>query len=196
MSRTFVYARVSKDEQTTDNQLLEIEAAGFAVQPRRIVVEQISGGVAAAARPGFSKLIDRLEQDDILIVTKLDRLGRNAMDIRSTVERLAKEGVRVYCLALGGMDLNSSTGKLTMGVIAAFAEFERDQMIERTNAGLARTVAKGTKLGRREALSDKQKGEVRELLAAGVPVAKIARDYSTSRQTIIRQRTQMSSSDK
>ncbi|MGU9854445.1 recombinase family protein [Pseudomonas koreensis] len=186
MSRTFVYARVSKDEQTTDNQLLEIEAAGFAVQPRRIVVEQISGGVAAAARPGFSKLIDRLEQDDILIVTKLDRLGRNAMDIRSTVERLAKEGVRVYCLALGGMDLNSSTGKLTMGVIAAFAEFERDQMIERTNAGLARTVAKGTKLGRREALSAKQKSEVRELLAAGTAVAEIARNYATSRQTIIR----------
>lgn len=188
MSRTFVYARVSKTDQTTDNQLREVEAAGFSVQPRRIVVEQISGGVAAAARPGFSKLIDRLEPDDILIVTKLDRLGRNAMDIRSTVERLASEGVRVYCLALGGMDLTSTTGKLTMGVISAFAEFERDQIIERTNAGLARTVAQGTKLGRREALSARQKIEVLEQLAAGVSVAKTARDFSTSRQTIIRLR--------
>jgi putative DNA-invertase from lambdoid prophage Rac len=188
MSRTFVYARVSKTDQTTDNQLMEVEAAGFSVQPRRIVVEQISGGVAAAARPGFSKLIDRLEPDDILIVTKLDRLGRNAMDIRSTVERLTCEGVRVYCLALGGMDLTSSTGKLTMGVISAFAEFERDQIIERTNAGLVRTVAQGTKLGRREALSAKQKIEVLEQLAAGTSVAKTARDFSTSRQTIIRLR--------
>lgn len=193
MSRTFVYARVSKEEQTTDNQLLEIEAAGFSVQPRRIVVEQISGGVAAAARPGFSKLLDRLEQGDILIVTKLDRLGRNAMDIRSTVERLAKEGVRIYCLALGGMDLNSSTGKLAMGMIAAFAEFERDQLIERTNAGLARTVAQGTKLGRREALSAKQQSEVRDLLAAGTAVAEIARNYSTSRQTIMRIRQKVGS---
>lgn len=186
MSRTFVYARVSKTDQTTDNQLMEVQAAGFTVQPRRIIVEQISGGVAAAARPGFSKLLDRLEPDDILIVTKLDRLGRNAMDIRSTVERLTSEGVRVYCLALGGMDLTSSTGKLSMGVISAFAEFERDQIIERTNAGLSRTLAQGTKLGRRESLSAKQKADVLEKLATGTSVAKLARDHSTSRQTIIR----------
>jgi len=61
-----------------------------------------------------------------LIVTKLDRLGRNAMDIRSTVEKLPGEGIRLYGLALGGMDLTSPAGKMNMAVISAVAEFERD----------------------------------------------------------------------
>ena len=186
MSRTFIYARVSTPDQTTDNQVMEIEAAGFTVNPRRIVVECISGGVAASARPEFSKLIDRLEPEDILIVTKLDRLGRNAMDLRNTVERLAGEGVRVYCLALGGMDLTSPAGKMTMGVLAAVAEFERDLLIERTNSGLARSRANGVKSGRREALSAGKQIEVLDLLSAGTSVSKLARDYGTSRQTIIR----------
>lgn len=193
MSRTFIYARVSTADQTTDNQVMEIEAAGFTVHPRRIVVECISGGVAASARPEFSKLIDRLEADDILIVTKLDRLGRNAMDLRSTVDRLAGEGIRVYCLALGGMDLTSAAGKMTMGVLAAVAEFERDLLIERTNAGLVRSRAKGTKMGRREALSEKQQAEVLKQLADGTSVSKLARDYDTSRQTIIRLRKKTAS---
>ncbi len=189
MSRTFIYARVSTPDQTTDNQILEIEAAGFVVNPRRIVVECISGGVAASARPEFSKLIDRLETDDILIVTKLDRLGRNAMDLRATVDRLAGEGIRVYCLALGGMDLTSAAGKMTMGVLAAVAEFERDLLIERTHAGLLRSRAKGIRPGRRESLSQKEQIEVLEKLAIGTQVSKLAREYKTSRQTIIRQRT-------
>lgn len=192
MSRTFIYARVSTPDQTTDNQILEIEAAGFVVNPRRIIVECISGGVAASARPEFSKLIDRLETDDILIVTKLDRLGRNAMDLRATVDRLAGEGIRVYCLALGGMDLTSAAGKMTMGVLAAVAEFERDLLIERTHAGLLRSRAKGIRPGRRESLSQKEQIEVLEKLAIGTQVSKLARDYKTSRQTIIRQRTKAS----
>lgn len=168
---------------------MEIEAAGFTVHKQRIIVECISGGVAANARPGFMKLLDRLESGDILIVTKLDRLGRNAMDVRSTVERLEGEGVRLYCLALGGMDLTSPAGKMNMGVISAVAEFERDLLIERTNAGLARTRAQGTKLGRRESLTQSKQLEVLELLDRGVSVSKLARDFQTSRQTIIRLRT-------
>lgn len=188
MSRTFIYARVSTPEQSTDNQVIEVEAAGFTVHPRRVIVECISGGVAAIARPQFAKLIDRLEPDDILIVTKLDRLGRNAMDLRSTIERLAGEGIRVYCLALGGMDLTSPAGKMTMGILATVAEFERDLLIERTNAGLTRARAAGTKMGRPEALSAKKQVEVLAQLNAGTSVSKLAREYNTSRQTIIRLR--------
>ena len=153
MSRTFIYARVSTIDQHTDNQILEIEAAGFSVSQRRIVTESISGSVAANERPQFSRLLDRLEPDDVLIVTKLDRLGRNAMDVRSTVERLAAEGVRVHCLALGGVDLTSPSGKMTMGVLTAVAEFERDLLIERTHAGIARGGAEGKVMGRPAALT-------------------------------------------
>lgn len=188
MSRTFIYARVSTADQNTDNQIREIEAAGFAVNQRRIVTEYISGSVAATERPQFAKLLDRLEPGDVLIVTKLDRLGRNAMDVRATVERLAVEGVRVHCLALGGVDLTSAAGKMNMGVLIAVAEFERDLLIERTHAGIARAKAEGKKLGRPSSLTEVQKAEALQRLAAGESVSQLARDYSTTRQSIMRVR--------
>jgi hypothetical protein len=70
----------------------------------RIVTESISGSVAASERPGFAKLLDRMESGDVLLVTKLDRLSRNAIDVRTTVERLSAMGVRAHCVALGGVD--------------------------------------------------------------------------------------------
>jgi len=73
----------------------------------------------------------------VLIVTKLDRLGRNAIDVGATVAKLAHMGVRVHCPALGGVDLTSPAGRMTMGVINAVAQFERDLLIERTQSGLA-----------------------------------------------------------
>lgn len=188
MPRVFAYCRVSTADQTTDNQLQEIAAAGFAVDGRRAVKETVSGSVAARERKGFARLMDRLEEGDVLVVTKLDRLGRNAMDVRSTVEALAGIGVRVHCLALGGVDLASSSGKLTMGVLAAVAEFERDLLVERTQAGLARARAQGKALGRPAALSSTQADQVRSRLAGGDAVAALAREFGTSRQTIMRLR--------
>ena len=191
MSRTFIYARVSTSEQHADNQIHEIEAAGFSVSERRIVTENISGSVAASERPQFSRLLDRLEPDDVLIVTKLDRLGRNAMDVRSTVERLAADGVRVHCLALGGVDLTSPAGKMTMGVLTAVAEFERDLLIERTHAGMARARAEGKVMGRPPALTKEKQAEVMQRLTMGVSVAQLARDYGTTRQSIMRIREKL-----
>ena len=186
MSRTFAYCRVSTGDQTTDNQVREIEAAGFNVDPKRIVTETISGSIAAMERKGFAKLIDRLESGDILIVTKLDRLGRNAMDLRATVERLADEGVRVHCLALGGVDLTSAAGKMTMGVIAAVAEFERDLLIERTQAGLSRAKAAGKVLGRPQALTEDQQHSIIEQRRSGVSLGVLAKKHNVSRAAIQR----------
>ncbi|MDH2434752.1 recombinase family protein [Pokkaliibacter sp. MBI-7] len=146
--------------QHTDNQIQEVVAAGFAVNQRRIVTEHISGSVAALERPQFARLLDRLEPGDILIVTKLDRLGRNAMDVRATIELLAEDGIHVHCLALGGADLTSPAGRMTMMVMNAVAEFERDLLIERTQAGLARARAEGKRLGRPPALSDEDQVKV------------------------------------
>lgn len=193
MSRTFAYCRVSTSDQTTDNQTQEIQAAGFLVDSKRVVSEVVSGSVPANDRKGFAKLIDRLEAGDVLIVTKLDRLGRNAMDVRATVEQLAEAGVRVHCLALGGVDLTSPAGKMTMQVIAAVAEFERDLLIERTQAGLARAKAEGKHCGRPAALSESEGREVLARLAKGDSVAALARDFSTSRTTIQRLRDRAAS---
>lgn len=186
--RIFAYCRVSTTGQTTDNQVQEIAASGFKVLPTRAITETISGSTAAGERPGFKKLMDKLEAGDVLVVTKIDRLGRNAMDVRQTVEALADLGVKVHCLALGGVDLTSTAGKMTMGVIAAVAEFERDLLVERTQAGLARAKKDGKVLGRPRALTDAQEHEALQRLANGEAVAAVARALKTSRATVMRVR--------
>lgn len=188
MPRTFAYVRVSTTGQTTENQIQEIEAAGFHVEPRRIVTETISGSVAIAQRRGFSRLMDKLEAGDVLIVTKLDRRGRDAIDVSTTVRKLEELGVRVHCLALGGVDLASSAGKMTMSVINAVAQFERDLLIERTQSGLKRAKSEGKTLGRPARLNEKQKLDVLSDLAGGMSVSALARKFDTSRQTIMRVR--------
>lgn len=188
MSRVFTYCRVSTADQLNENQLKEVAAAGFTVLPQRVFTETISGSVAARERPAFMNMMSKVEGGDVLVVTKLDRLGRNAMDVRATVEHLATQGVKVHCLALGGIDLTSAAGKMTMGVIAAVAEFERDLLIERTQAGITRAKAAGTHCGRPKALSAQAEGQVAERLAGGAAVAALAREFGTSRQTIMRVR--------
>lgn len=186
MPRTFAYCRVSTADQTTENQVREIEAAGFAIEAKRVIGETVSGSTAAMERKGFARLVDRLEDGDVLIVTKLDRLGRNAMDVRGTVDALTGQGVRVHCLALGGVDLTSAAGKMTMGVIAAVAEFERDLLIERTQAGLSRAKAEGKVLGRPTALTSEQQRAAIASRAEGVSLGVLAKHYGVSRAAIQR----------
>lgn len=186
MSRVFAYCRVSTGDQTTENQVHEIVAAGFSITSRRTIEETISGSVPAFDRMQFARLVDKLEPGDVLAVTKLDRLGRNAMDVRATVDRLAQEGVRVHCLALGGVDLTSAAGRMTMSVIAAVAEFERDLLIERTQSGLRRAKAAGKRLGRPPALTTDQRREAVEGLAAGMSLGVLSKQLGVSRSAIQR----------
>jgi putative DNA-invertase from lambdoid prophage Rac len=118
----------------------------------------------------------------------LDRLGRNAIDVATTVARLAALGVRVHCLALGGVDLTSPAGGMTMGVINSVAQFERDLLIERTQSGLKRARAAGEVFGRPPTLTTAQRAAVQQQLAAGASVSALAKRYDTSRQTIMRAR--------
>lgn len=186
MSRVFAYCRVSTAGQQNENQRQEIKQAGFAVQASRVMEECISGSSPASERPGFCRLLDRMENGDVLVVTRLDRLGRNAMDVRQTVERLAGQGIKVHCLALGGVDLTSSAGRMTMQVIGAVAEFERELLIERTQAGLMRARASGRHPGRPFSLSPEQHQQVLGRLNTGASVASVAREFSTTRQTVMR----------
>ena len=186
MSRVFAYCRVSTTEQTVENQRREISTAGFTVEPQRWITETVSGSAAAATRPGFAKLVDRMERGDVLVVTKLDRLGRNAIDVRQTVERLDADGIRVHCLALGGVDLTSPAGKMTMQVINAVAEFERDLLIERTKAGLERAKSQGRAGGRPLSLTEAQEAAARGRIAEGASVSAVSREFNTSRTTIQR----------
>lgn len=141
------------------------------------------------------RLLDRMENGDVLIVTKLDRLGRNAMDIRKTVELLSGSDIRVHCLALGGVDLTSPAGKMIMQVISAVAEFERDLLHERTQAGIARAKASGKRFGRPPALNDEQKRAVLLRIKEEKSISAIAREFNTTRQTVLRVKAAIDNTD-
>ena len=191
MPRIFAYARVSTTEQNPENQIQEIATAGFRIEPHRIIAETVSGSMPISRRKGFMKLLDKMEENDILVVTKLDRLERDAIDVSTTVAKLDRLGIKVHCLALGGVDLTSSAGKMTMGVINTVAQFERDLLIERTQSGLSRAKANGKILGRPKVLSESQIEVVIQQLQEGKSIASIARNFNTSRQTIMRIRNYM-----
>ena len=108
------------------------------------------------------------------------------MDVRATVEQLAEMHVRVHCLALDGVDLCSAAGKMTMAVIAAVAEFERDLLIERTEAGLVRAKAQGKKLGRPSRLTHEQHETVRSRRSQGASLGALAKEFGVSRSAIQR----------
>lgn len=183
MSRVFLYSRVSTADQHTANQVQEVAAAGFTIEPQRIIEEKVSGSTSASQRKGFAQLLDRMESGDVLVVTKLDRLGRDMIDLMQTVQQLETKGIKVHCLALGGVDLTSAAGKMTMGVLAAVAQFERDQLIERTQAGLKRAKAAGVTLGRPSVTSAEQ---VQELRQQGLSQSKIAQRLGVSLSTVKR----------
>ena len=120
------------------------------------------------------------------MVTKLDRLGRNVMDVRATVEHLSASGIRIHCLALGDVDLTSPAEKMTMQVIAVVAEFERELLVERTQSGILRAKAAGKQFGRLPALDQQQRETVMTRRNAGITVAGVAVESKTTRQTIMR----------
>lgn len=183
--RLFGYGRVSTHEQTPENQRGEIEQAGFMVHPRRWFADTISGKVPASQRPEFAKLLDRIEEGDSLVVAKLDRLGRDSIDVERTLLDLEERGVSVVVLQLGRTDLTSSAGKLIRKVLGAVADMERDLLIERTQAGLARAKAEGKQLGRRWKTTEEQREEIRRRYATGETVSALARDYGISRGSVL-----------
>ncbi|MCG9661062.1 recombinase family protein [Vibrio mediterranei] len=150
--RIFSYCRVSTLEQSTENQIIAIRQKGYEVTDSRVVSETVSGSVEAMKREKFKLLINhQMETGDMLVVLKLDRLGRDNIDVQNTINRLTKKGIKVVCLDLPVADLSSAEGKLMLQMFSAFAEFERNRIRERTKEGIERAKAEGKKLGRPEA---------------------------------------------
>jgi len=184
MTRQFIYCRVSTSEQTTENQLSAIKQHGYKVPASRVVSETISGGVPTASRKEFSKLVEKLEAGDELIVLKIDRLGRDAIDVLSTVNKLTEMGVRVVSLDLPVPDLSKPEGKMMLGMFSVFAEFEKNRLRERTQESLDRLKAEGVKLGRPEATETTEK--VRQCKAMGLSQSGAADHLGLSVRTIKR----------
>lgn len=180
---TFAYGRVSTTEQTTENQKLEIEAAGYSID-YWFADEGVSGSTQASQRPQFSKMLDKIRDGERLVVTKLDRLGRDAQDVGATIKALAARRIEVIVLQLGKLDLTSPAGKLMLTMLAAMAEMERDLLIERTQAGLARAKAEGKTLGRPSKTTPTMRAEVAAKYAEGRTITELAKEYNLSRGSI------------
>lgn len=179
----FGYGRVSTADQTADNQRLEIECAGYAVE--YWFADTVSGKAHAAQRKQFGDMLAKLRKKDTVVVSKLDRLGRDAPDVLATIKVLASLDVEVVVLQLGKLDLTSPAGKLMLAMLAAVAEMERDLIVERTQAGLARAKSEGKTLGRPAKTSTDQRAAIRKAYEAKQSVSALARQYQISRATVL-----------
>lgn len=147
MARTFGYGRVSRDQQTSENQQLVMEKELKMKFDVWYEDHATSGKTKAADRPNFSKMLAEAQAGDKIVFSRVDRIGRRTSDILVTVEGLLARGVEVYILQIGKEPLNTPMGKVILGVFAIFAENERDSILERTRDGLERAKKEGKVLG-------------------------------------------------
>jgi DNA invertase Pin-like site-specific DNA recombinase len=147
------YARVSTQDQKLAGQLDALKAAGAATVYR----EKISG--ARADRPQLAKLMKSVEAGDVVVVTKLDRLGRSTRELLDLIDQIGKAGASFRSLGDPLWDTSSAQGRLLSTLLASIAEFERELIRERTGEGRKRALAAGVKFGRKRKLSDYQRKE-------------------------------------
>jgi DNA invertase Pin-like site-specific DNA recombinase len=176
------YARVSTLGQDYSGQIEALKAAGATT----IYREKISG--ARADRPQLAKLMSSLKAGDIVIVTKIDRLGRSTRELLELIERIGKAGASFRSLGDPLFDTTGAQGRLLATMLAAIAEFERELIRERTGAGRERAMAEGVKFGRKPKLSDYQRAEAVKRRAAGETLAAIAKSYGVDLSMISRLR--------
>jgi DNA invertase Pin-like site-specific DNA recombinase len=174
------YARVSTEGQNLTGQLEALKAAGA----ETIFREKISG--ARADRPQLAKLMSALQAGDVVVVTKLDRLGRSTRELLDLIERIGKVGAAFRSLGDPLFDTTSSQGRLVSTLLAAIAEFERELIKERTGDGRTRAMANGVKFGRKPKLSNYQRQEAIQRRAAGETLASIAKSYAVDISMISR----------
>ena len=161
-------------------QLDALKAAGV----DSVFREKVSG--VRADRPQLAKLLAGLKPGDIVVVTKLDRLGRSTRELLDLIERIGKAGASFRSLGDPLWDTSSSQGRLLSTLLAAIAEFERELIRERTGEGRKRAMANGVKFGRKPKLSDYQRAEAIKRRAAGETLASIAKSYAVDISMISR----------
>lgn len=176
----FGYARVSTDHQALDAQLDALKEAGA----EKIFKEKKTGKTRERAE--LAKLLDQLRPDDVVVVTKYDRLARSLRDLIEIVDQIREKGAGFRSL---GEDIDTTTpaGRLVFHVFGSIAEFERERIVERTKEGLAAARKRGRIGGRRPALNPEQKEAVRRMRDVEKrSLAEIARLFNVSKQTISR----------
>ncbi|MCP8896963.1 recombinase family protein [Shinella daejeonensis] len=179
--RNIGYGRVSTVEQNLDLQISALKAAGC----DRILTDDGYSG-SDFSRPGLTKLLQTLRRGDTLTVWRLDRLGRSLFELLKLIRDINERGVEFRSLS-ENLDTSTSAGRLLLHVLASMAEFERSLISERTRAGMAAARARGSRIGRRPAMTDEERQEARLALADGsATVDVIAEQHGIHPRTLLR----------
>jgi len=178
------YARVSTTDQNPQLQLDALKDAGAV---RVFTDHGVSG--SKAHRPQFEACLDHLREGDVLMVWKLDRLGRNTQNVLAVLDELSSREIGFRSIT-EGLHTEGPMGKAMLTIMAAFAQLERDTMIERTRAGLAAAAANGRKGGRPRKVDDADAAKARSLRDKGIAASDIAKMLGVSRATVYRYLTE------
>jgi DNA invertase Pin-like site-specific DNA recombinase len=174
------YSRVSTDAQSVAHQTTALMTAGVS----RIFSDKMSG--ARADRPQLQRLLKVLGKDDIVIVTRLDRIARNTRDLLNILDSISKSGATFKSLADSWADTTTPHGRLMLTILGGLAEFERELIKCRTSEGRKVAKERGVKFGPKFKLTPHQRQEALTRRNAGEPLVAIARSYNCSYMTISR----------
>ena len=177
------YARVSTGHQSLDQQLDALHAAG--VDPARIYRDKLSGTSTREQRPGLAALLDYARPGDAIVVVGIDRLGRNAAEVMTTIRELRDRDIVLRSLR-EGIDTSNATGRMVAGVLASLAELELELRRERRAAAREARRARGQAVGRPKALDTSKAALARRMHTSGEPVSTIATALGVSRATVYR----------
>jgi DNA invertase Pin-like site-specific DNA recombinase len=177
------YARVSTGHQSLDQQLDALKAAG--VDPKRVYTDKLSGTSTREQRPGLASLLDYAREGDAIVVVGIDRLGRNAAEVMTTIRELGQRGIVLRSLR-EGIDTANATGRMVAGVLASLAELELELGRERRSAAREARRARGQHIGRPKALDEKKTALAQRMHASGESASTIAATLGVSRATVYR----------
>lgn len=183
--KTFLYSRVSTGEQTVANQELLAANMGITVPPENCFADSnVSGSTKALERKEFARMFETAQAGDLCYVSAIDRIGRDTVDVLTTVDKFQAKGVRISVLAYGNLDITSEMGRLIITVAAGFAQLERSYLKTRTRQGMARTKLAGTKLGPPLKIAPDTLQAMVEDNRRGISLDRLSEMYKTPRNTL------------
>ena len=177
------YARVSTGHQSLDQQIDALTAVG--VKANRVYSDKLSGTSTREQRPGLAALLDYAREGDAIVVVGIDRLGRNAAEVMTTIRELGEHKIVLRSLR-EGIDTSNATGRMVAGVLASLAELELELGRERRSAAREARRARGQSIGRPKKLDESKAALAQRMHASGEPAATIASALGVSRATVYR----------
>ena len=190
-TKVALYCRVSTStkDQTTENQLRELKSycERMDYEIVKIYEDEVSGAKSREKRPAYSELCKDafLKKFDIIIGWDVSRFGRSMKEFVSFLSDMDDKGIGVIAVK-NGLETFSSSGRMMIKLIGVLEEWNREMLIERTNAGLARTIANGTKLGRKSVLTPSTKRKILDLKGNGSSIRNIANEVGINRGAVQR----------